>query len=387
MLFLLACTFHAPPTAPALSVANAPVRVVAVPTLSEDVVVAVAAGSAYDPPGREGLAWLTAHLIGLAAKTTPEVGPELVIFRVPIGEIPTLSQALVNPPITAEWLAAVPPPRWLDDCGAIAKAALDISLFAGHPYGHPVWGRSSTRASLSAAEVRAFYDRRYVRGATAAAAQNPTDLAGHLDGLAPRTASPITPTVLPPLTTSLPALLVVSAPVEHPCLAFGNREALPSDPTALAALDVVRAAWDDLAAEPIRRPQRFGIVIHDLLDADAINAVATTWSQARQDGLGAPVAEAHRRLGPAYHHRYPVDVLAHLLVPGSPDRRGVGARLAELTPTELDAAVRSHTPEVERLLRVLVVPRSPGVGGISGSLEGAEPARVPALLTAEELFR
>jgi len=95
LLLLSACWTRAPGPAP-LALADGPVASFEerVPANAVDLVLAVRAGSAHDPVGAEGLAWLTAHslvegggaalqdqLYVLGTRLEVEVGPELVTFH------------------------------------------------------------------------------------------------------------------------------------------------------------------------------------------------------------------------------------------------------------------------------------------------------------------
>lgn len=400
-----ACAARPSPTIPAFTLAQSPVTVLAVPSMEQEVVVMVAAGSAYDPPGREGLAWQTAALIGLSAGVTPRVGPELVVFRAPVDRVEELSASLVNPPIDAAWLAAVPPPAWEQDCARIASAALDMALYPGHPYGHPAFGRTSTRHTVSPAEIQAFHRRRYVRPAVAAAAADPAVFGARLDGLPASLSSPVTPTILPdrilpdqrgagPTGKSGATAQIVTAPVSAPCIALGARDGLPSTAEDLASLELLRAWWGDERGGEPRRPGGFRVIVPDLLDSDGLSAVLSTLARVQQAGVGEELGQARERILPRLRDEYAEELLAQRLVPGAADRRGIGDALGRLTVADLDQRLRVVVPAFTDVHLVLV---SPAPGGLQSGgsqpvsraapLEEDPERRVPQVIKAEELFR
>jgi hypothetical protein len=131
--------------------------------------VVVRAGSAYDPPNREGLAFLTAH--ALAAQVpgaSVEVGEEIVRFTLPLAGLATLGRAMdAAPPADAlmqardEASRAQPPAT----CDEAARQAWALVRYAGHPYGHLPTGRASVLPTVTALEVQQFIAARYVREA------------------------------------------------------------------------------------------------------------------------------------------------------------------------------------------------------------------------------
>lgn len=150
------------------------------------VQLTVRAGSAYDPPGQEGLAAVTAQSLLEGGSTTqaltelgvePGLGPlspELVRFtaRVP----PEHIEAFI--PLFAELFTHFQPSaQLLERLSEQAKApalaygptlaslALDLWINEGHPYGHAPRGRSASISTLTEQDLRRFFDRRYVRSA------------------------------------------------------------------------------------------------------------------------------------------------------------------------------------------------------------------------------
>jgi zinc protease len=154
----------------------------------------IAAGSARDAVGFEGLAHLTARGLaeaGAADRTSQEVRDALF----PTGNA---LQVLVDrewvsirlrchrdhQAICAEIFAdALTAPRFdptdlirlrdeaiydvseglLSDEEALGQEVMDAMLFEGHPYGHPVKGRTGTLPLIDAERVAAFYKAQYVR--------------------------------------------------------------------------------------------------------------------------------------------------------------------------------------------------------------------------------
>jgi hypothetical protein len=180
--------------------AQAPVSMFKTETEADRVSIAVGvrAGSAHDPVGQEGLAWLTAQalrhggtqsrspeavdaaLAAMDATVTVMVDKELVGFY---GSAPQ-SHAAELAVLFGEMFAS-PQPRaeavetlkaqgvaWLQTGLATSDARLGAAafeqwVFQGHPYGHPAVGRASTLQHLTTADIQRFLDVRYVRPAMA----------------------------------------------------------------------------------------------------------------------------------------------------------------------------------------------------------------------------
>lgn len=261
-LLLAGCFWKSNPGPAPLALAEAPVNATLVPAQGPDVrsMVAIRAGSAYDPAGREGLAWLTAHLVveGGTTSLTPaqvasslegwgghievEVGRERVLFAIRsppahAREAADLLGALISEPgldpaaldrLRAEGqrrldeIAAGPP-------GPLAEVLLFSWLYEAHPYGHEPQGRSTSLAAMGALDVSQFLARRYVRSVVAAGVSGPADapevaaardaLNARLSELAPLLSPPPTPRLVP--TRDARALVVVEHPGEGAALALG----------------------------------------------------------------------------------------------------------------------------------------------------------------------
>ncbi|MBT3219995.1 MAG: insulinase family protein [Proteobacteria bacterium] len=156
----------------------------------------VRAGSAYDPIGQEGLAYLTARSMvegGAGERTGDELRQaifptgntfeviadrEVVSLRLRchrdhselcfalFGDVvtePRFDQADVDR-LRDEALYEVTE-GILSDEEALGNEVFDNWLFEAHPYGHPAPGRSGTLPLLSANTAEAFYEKHYVRQA------------------------------------------------------------------------------------------------------------------------------------------------------------------------------------------------------------------------------
>ena len=166
----------------------------------------IPAGSAADPPGKEGLATLTARLLargsaGRGAATFAEqveflggalaadAGPDRTIVA---GEFAArdfetgldLLAGMVRRPAfeAAEFarerdLLAAARDAVLDDTGALASEALTRALFPQHPYGRPADGFRSSLARLTREDVVAWHAQRFAAGEAALALVGPIDAA------------------------------------------------------------------------------------------------------------------------------------------------------------------------------------------------------------------
>jgi zinc protease len=195
--FILSCTGKKYDPGPrAFDAALAPVRLVLQPAKGPKVwmQVTVRAGSAHDPVGKEGLAHLTAQLLreGGMGEMAPQdvsgallelgtdievvVDKELVSFRIQCARQDALRAATL---LGLMFKAPQFQPKVLDRLKAEGIDWLDRGvlgsdeqlgdevfqswLYQGHPYGHPITGRSGVIGSIGVADVIAFYSERYVR--------------------------------------------------------------------------------------------------------------------------------------------------------------------------------------------------------------------------------
>ena len=153
------------------------------------VVIGVRAGSAHDPVGQEGLAWLTAeqvrHSEELRTRVTSwdgrlsvDVGGELVVFTL---EVPTaksaeavgaLAKAIAQPAFSEDAfeLSKAEGIQWLNEglgssAARLAEEAFGLWVYQGHPYGHASQGRAGVLDTLTVQDVQRFFERRYIRPA------------------------------------------------------------------------------------------------------------------------------------------------------------------------------------------------------------------------------
>ena len=186
-----------PGPAPLVLAQRVPVLAVPGDGRQAELVVMVRAGSAYDPVGREGLAWQVAHAIvpsqsgtgasveGLEAWAplgvlpSVEVGPEIVSFRVEVppdraveaGALLARQVGAASAGIAALEVArsnavvAAGPEH--QSAPELAGHLLRWMVYEGHPYGHPEMGREQGAARITALDVQQFVDRRYLRSVIA----------------------------------------------------------------------------------------------------------------------------------------------------------------------------------------------------------------------------
>lgn len=394
--FLLALALPALADAPPLVRAGGPVGIVALPTGSARAVVAVRAGSAYDPPGRDGLAYVTALAIAKAAgpDVALDFGMEMVTYSVPMEGLAALGAALSRPP-DALGTPAVGAPA----CAELAASAWDLWVFAGHPYGHRPTGRDSTLPTFTWEEIRGFQSARYVRDgvrvgipapgtvAAGAAAAGPGAGGGSvgatLDGLPKVLSRSPTPTTLPALGGE--GVLVIEAPVSAPCAAVGNRAPGVGTAARRAAAAVARGAWGGAPFEPTRLDGRF-LLLRPLDASAGASGAGDLWSEYAalgSEGLDDVAfsrgrAAALEALDAAEELR---GAFAVALL-GAPTVDAVRAALRytgrEEVNREIAAVIDARTVRV-----VLVTPDATAYRGSEGNpLPG-----VQAILKAEELFR
>ena len=188
-------------TAPSIESGHAgsptPVRTIALPSASPLVrfKLLFGTGSAYDPPGKEGLAALAAAMIAeagsqdmafdeitralfpLAASFSAQVDREMTTFT-GVAHIDTLAEflAIALPQLTRpgfrdedfQRLKAIQLNELVQDLRSnneeeLGKERLQELLFAGTPYGHPTPGTVAGIESISLDDVRAFVASSYTR--------------------------------------------------------------------------------------------------------------------------------------------------------------------------------------------------------------------------------
>jgi hypothetical protein len=221
LAFLSGCRpYSPPPVQPPIAVASGPLRVEKVAEARPAFSVVVRAGSAYDPPSREGLAFLAANAIALSAPGTKlNFGPELVTFSAEPEAMGALAAAL-SAPLSENAFTLARSEAYAAlrtrDCATVAAEVGETWLFGGHPYGHAQAGRMSTLPTFSLAEVEAFRAARYVRDAVVLGVDGenltPPDLQ---NAFAPRLSRSPTPAVHP--LAGRPSI-VVEARVDRACM-------------------------------------------------------------------------------------------------------------------------------------------------------------------------
>lgn len=196
----------------------------------------LAAGSAFDPVGQEGLAALTARsmvdsgagsrdadalreaLYVAGASLEVVVDKEWVTVRLRCHRdmadtcVELFTDVLVAPHFEEGAVKQVRDAAIYslgdglrDDEEALAYDVLDAWLYTAHPYGHPVAGHVSAVERQTPDDLRRFYRSHVVRGSTTigvAGALDPTQVARLMDGLR------ALPTTLPPELVMMPPLAV-----------------------------------------------------------------------------------------------------------------------------------------------------------------------------------
>lgn len=251
-----------PGPAPLVEAQRVAVLTVAGDGRAAELVVAVRAGSAYDPVGREGLAWQVAHAIvpsgedglgetegaeawaPLGALPSVEVGPEIVRFRV---EVPPERAVEAAALLARQVGAASAGPRALEAARLAAaqaaaperQAPLELAghllrwmVYEGHPYGHAPTGSAQGALRITALDVQQFVDRRYLRAVIAAGvgglAEGAPEVALAADGLRagleqrpPRLSRDVTPR-LPPTRAARTALITGPTGADQDAITLGQ---------------------------------------------------------------------------------------------------------------------------------------------------------------------
>ncbi|MDH3283539.1 MAG: insulinase family protein [Acidobacteriota bacterium] len=216
-------------------------------------------GSQHDPPGKEGLAYLTGRLIAEGGTTErsyeqilDELYPMAASYDVRVDKEMTTITGRVHSDTLEEYVglftdAYVRPAFSKDDFERVrsdalnflektlryssdeelGKAALFGFVFDGTPYRHPVQGTARGLRSITPGDVRAFYEQHFHRDSAVVAVGGgyPDDLAGRLTAtLASLPALPESPAPVPaPPDVSIEGrhLLLVSKPRADASISFG----------------------------------------------------------------------------------------------------------------------------------------------------------------------
>jgi len=244
------------------------------------VQLTVRAGSAHDPTGQEGLAWLTARMIteagtaGLDADTVSDrlyalgtelewvVDKELVTFRARClaPDAPELLSLVAGLVVAPEWTEdaltrlqdearTTLDVSLLESDEALGDTVLDVWLNEGHPYGHPDVGRTGVLGLPTLDAVADFHRDRYVRQATFAGLAGATSpalteqLTQALAALPSAAFSATTPKPRP--IPSGRTLLVVEKPTDSTGIHFGHPLAVTRDHPDHPALTVAMTAFGE----------------------------------------------------------------------------------------------------------------------------------------------
>jgi zinc protease len=194
---LMACAPKIPAGPIPFEQAKQPVRWVEVPDQNHPNVyfqALIAAGSARDPLGSEGVAHLTAQALaeaGAGDRTSQDLrdalyptgnGLEVRVDREWVSvrlrchrDHQALCATVFADVLTAPRFDPTDIARLRDnalyrvsegllgDEEALGQETLDAVVYEGHPYGHPVAGRAGVLGLLEDTDVRTFYDKTYVR--------------------------------------------------------------------------------------------------------------------------------------------------------------------------------------------------------------------------------
>ena len=154
--------------------------------------VMIHAGSAYDPPGKEGLSYFTAQMLQrgtqsftrdqmdelldyLSGRLNVAVHKEVIVITgATLKEnldkfYQILTEVILKPNFPEDQvektrldqLDAIENLR--QDDADLVKESFDDYIFRGHPYGHPVYGKESSVQSLTRQDAVDFYNRYYVQ--------------------------------------------------------------------------------------------------------------------------------------------------------------------------------------------------------------------------------
>lgn len=255
---LLACVHPTPPGLSPAQQRQALHDIVRVPVQDSPLIylqVTVQAGSAYDPVGQEGVAWLAAQMLrqGGAGDRTPDqvdqalydlgadidvvVDKEWVTFR---GKalaadadtfVPLFTELITEPAWDPDAFERLQQQALdhvqtgiLDSDERLGDQVLDMWLHEGHPYGHPVQGRAGVLETLSLEQVTQWYGDAYVRSAvTVGIAGDVESAAGFANSLLVLPAAkPLHATPKPRPKVKGRHLLVVETPTASTGVHFGH---------------------------------------------------------------------------------------------------------------------------------------------------------------------
>ncbi len=150
------------------------------------------AGSAYDPPGKEGLAYFTAQILQrgtqsynrdqidelldyLSGQLNVEVHKEVIVFsgktlKENLDKFYQIFSEIILKPTFPEDQIEKTRTDQLDaienlrqDDRDLVKESFDNFIFRGHPYGHSVYGKESSVKSLTRQDALDFYNQYFVQ--------------------------------------------------------------------------------------------------------------------------------------------------------------------------------------------------------------------------------
>lgn len=213
-------------------------------------------GAQNDPPGKEGLAWLTGRLIA-EGSTTKHPYPEIVKLLFPMAasydvnvdrEMTTLTgrvhkdhaaafqalfgDAYLRPAFAAEDIERVRTEglnylqkflRYASD-EELGKAALNAAVFEGTRYAHPVLGTVAGLEAITAEDIRAFYEAHYANAVFAlGGGYDQATLDAFLATRAELPAGGSAPAVAPPAPAAIAGrhVLLVDKPGSDASISFG----------------------------------------------------------------------------------------------------------------------------------------------------------------------
>ncbi|HXC54554.1 MAG TPA: pitrilysin family protein [Rhizomicrobium sp.] len=230
------------------------------------VSIALPAGSVYDPQGKAGLAAFAAYLINEGAGDLHSeayqgaladraiqlsMSPDRDWLIVSLSTLSAqandafrlLALALQRPRFDADAILRVRAQMLqslqqdASDPAAVAANRFYQVYFAGHPYGHPVGGDAAGLNAVTAADLKAFARRHWVRAGAQVAVSGDID-AATLTALLKATLDPLPGTAPPPpppvLHAGAPGESVVAMAVPQPTAIFGLPGLARSDPDYLA---------------------------------------------------------------------------------------------------------------------------------------------------------
>jgi zinc protease len=264
----------------------------------------VRAGAAHDPIGKEGLAYLTAKLLldggtkslspqeveklfaTLGSSPSAQVDMEMVSFRFSFLHQDTETALAIFGDLLCE-------PRWdegqfqrikeetivylqkdaLSSDERLGKMVFQNWLFEGHPYGHPIQGRTGVLENITLQDVQDFFRQRYIRpsmvlgvASNDVLSTESTDVQQLQDRLTAATPTSLYSNVTPKKVSSVSdrQVLIVEKETDSTGIVFGHPTLLTRDhpdwPAMLIAINVLGA-----------HRQSFGLLYKELRSNRGLN--------------------------------------------------------------------------------------------------------------------